>query len=51
MCMLTVIAREIAQAARGNYFHILETDSNTVAQITKQGLEAARVTASNSVQQ
>jgi magnesium chelatase subunit D len=46
----TGIARAISQAARGNYYHILETDSSAVSHITKQGLEAARVMASNPVQ-
>ena len=41
----TGIAKDIAQAAGGNYYHLAETDSSTVAQITQKGVEAARAQA------
>lgn len=38
----TGIAKDIAQAAGGNYYHLAETDSTTVAQMTHKVVEAAR---------
>lgn len=41
----TGIAKDIAQAAGGSYYHLGETDSSTVTQITQRGVEAARTEA------
>ena len=39
----TGMAREIARAALGNYYHIERSDAANVSRITKQGLESARI--------
>jgi len=41
----TGIAKDIAQAAGGSYYHLGEADSSTVTQITQRGVEAARAQA------
>jgi magnesium chelatase subunit D len=38
----TGISRDIAKAARGNYFHIIDPGSAAVSQIAKEGVEAAK---------
>lgn len=38
----TGVSREIAKAAQGNYFHIIDPESNAVSRIAKSGIEAAK---------
>lgn len=38
----TGISRDIAKAARGNYFHIIDPGSAAVSQIAREGVEAAK---------
>lgn len=41
----TGVAKDLAKAARANYYHLAETDPSTVSQITKKSIEEARAQA------